>query len=34
MPFFGHWMKRGWGTYAKVTKMGIFRHLSGFIFSE
>jgi sulfide:quinone oxidoreductase len=34
MPFFGHWMKRGWGTYAKITKVGIRRHFSGFIFSE
>jgi sulfide:quinone oxidoreductase len=34
MPFFGHWMKRGWGTYAKVSKVGIFRHFSNFIFSE
>jgi len=33
LPFFGHWMKRGWGTYAKVTKVGILRHFSGFIFS-
>jgi len=34
MPFIGHWMKRGWGTYAKITKVGIRRHFSGFIFSE
>jgi hypothetical protein len=34
MPFFGHWMKRGWGTCAKVTKVGVFRHFSNFIFSE
>jgi len=34
MPFVGHWMKRGWGTYAKMTKVGILRHFSGFIFSE
>lgn len=34
MPFFGHWLKRGWGTYAKVSKVGIFRHFSNFIFSE
>ena len=34
MPFVGHWMKRGWGTYSKITKVGIFRHFSGFIFSE
>lgn len=34
MPFIGHWMKRGWGTYAKITKIGIRRHFSGFIFSE
>jgi sulfide:quinone oxidoreductase len=32
MPFFGHWMKRGWGTYAKVSKVGIFSHFSNFIF--
>lgn len=29
MPILGHWMKRGWGTYSKMTKVGIFRHLSG-----
>jgi sulfide:quinone oxidoreductase len=34
MPFFGHWMKRGWGSYAKMSKIGILRHFSGFIFSE
>jgi sulfide:quinone oxidoreductase len=34
MPIFGHWMKRGWGTYAKVTKVGVFRHFSNFLFSE
>jgi sulfide:quinone oxidoreductase len=34
MPFFGHWMKRGWGHYSKVTKIGVRRHFSGFIFSE
>lgn len=34
MPFVGHWMKRGWGTYSKITKVGIFRHFSGFLFSE
>jgi sulfide:quinone oxidoreductase len=34
MPILGHWMKRGWGTYSKVTKVGIFRHFSNFIFSE
>lgn len=34
MPFFGHWMKRGWGTYAKVTKLGIWRHFANFISSE
>ena len=33
MPFFGHWMKRGWGTYAKITKVGLLRHFSNFIFS-
>ena len=30
MPFVGHWMKRGWGTYSKITKVGIWRHFSGF----
>jgi sulfide:quinone oxidoreductase len=34
MPFFGHWMKRGWGSYAKITKIGIFSHFSNFVFSE
>lgn len=34
MPVIGHWMKRGWGTYSKITKVGILRHFSGFIFSE
>ena len=34
MPFIGHWVKRGWGTYAKVTKIGIRRHFSNLIFSE
>jgi sulfide:quinone oxidoreductase len=34
MPFFGHWMKRGWGSYANIIKIGIFRHFSRFIFSE
>ena len=34
MPFVGHWMKRGWGTYSKITKIGIMRHFSGFIFSN
>jgi len=28
MPFLGHWMKRGWGTYAKVSKTGIRRHFA------
>ena len=34
LPIIGHWMKRGWGTYSKITKMGILRHFSNFIFSE
>ncbi|HKJ43882.1 MAG TPA: FAD-dependent oxidoreductase [Sunxiuqinia sp.] len=34
LPIIGHWMKRGWGTYSKITKMGIVRHFSNFIFSE
>ncbi|NEW85176.1 MAG: FAD-dependent oxidoreductase [Mariniphaga sp.] len=29
MPIVGHWMKRGWGTYSKITKVGILRHFSG-----
>jgi len=33
MPVVGHWMKRGWGTYSKITKVGLRRHFSGFIFS-
>jgi sulfide:quinone oxidoreductase len=34
MPFFGHWMKRGWGTYAKMSKVGIRRHFSNWIFFQ
>ena len=34
MPIVGHWMKRGWGTYSKITKVGLRRHFSGFLFSE
>ncbi len=34
LPFLGHYMKRGWGTYSKITKIGIIRHFSGFIFSN
>ena len=34
MPFFGHWMKRGWGTFAKVTKVGFRGHFSNFSVSE
>jgi len=29
MPILGHWMKKSWGTYSKITKVGIFRHFSG-----
>jgi len=29
MPIVGHWMKRCWGTYAKISKVGILRHFSG-----
>lgn len=28
MPVLGHWMKQGWGTYAKVSKTGIRRHFA------
>ncbi len=28
MPLVGHWMKRGWGTYSKITKVGLLRHFS------
>ena len=34
MPIVGHWMKRGWGAYSKITKVGLRRHFSGFISSE
>lgn len=34
MPIVGHWMKRGWGAYSKITKVGLRRHFSGFLFSE
>ena len=29
MPFIGHWMKKGWGVYAKWTKVGKFPRLPG-----
>ncbi len=29
MPFFGHWMKRGWGFYSKITKTSLFPRLPG-----
>ena len=29
MPVVGHWMKKGWGTYSKLTKMGKFPRLPG-----
>ena len=29
MPFIGHWMKKGWGTYAKWSKVGKFPRLPG-----
>lgn len=29
MPIVGHWMKRGWGTYSKLTKLGKFPRLPG-----
>ena len=29
MPVFGHWMKQGWGYYAKWTKLGLIPHLPG-----
>lgn len=29
MPIVGHWMKKGWGTYSKLTKMGKFPRLPG-----
>ncbi len=29
MPVVGHWMKQGWGTYAKLTKLGKFPRLPG-----
>lgn len=34
LPIVGHWLKRGWGSYAKMSKIGIKGHLSGFLFSE
>ncbi|MBW8323869.1 MAG: FAD-dependent oxidoreductase [Prolixibacteraceae bacterium] len=34
MPIVGHWMKRGWGAYSKITKVGLRRHFSGFLSSE
>lgn len=29
LPFLGHWLKRGWGKYAKLTKEGIIPRLPG-----
>jgi sulfide:quinone oxidoreductase len=29
MPIFGHWMKKGWGVYARLTKTGKFPRLPG-----
>lgn len=29
MPIVGHWMKKGWGTYSKLTKVGKFLRLPG-----
>ena len=29
MPVVGHWMKRGWGMYSKLTKVGKFPRLPG-----
>lgn len=29
MPVVGHWMKKGWGTYSKLTKLGKFPRLPG-----
>jgi sulfide:quinone oxidoreductase len=30
LPIVGHWMKRGWGHYARATKVGPMRRLPGF----
>jgi sulfide:quinone oxidoreductase len=29
LPIVGHWMKKGWGTYSKLTKVGKFPRLPG-----
>ena len=29
MPVVGHWLKKGWGTYARLTKLGRFPRLPG-----
>jgi len=29
MPIVGHWLKKGWGVYAKLTKLGRFPRLPG-----
>jgi sulfide:quinone oxidoreductase len=29
MPVFGHWMKKGWGMYSRLTKLGKFPRLPG-----
>jgi sulfide:quinone oxidoreductase len=29
MPIVGHWLKKGWGVYARLTKLGVFPRLPG-----
>lgn len=29
LPILGHWMKKGWGTYAKLSKISLFPRLPG-----
>lgn len=29
MPVFGHWLKKGWGTYSRLTKVGKFPRIPG-----
>ena len=29
MPVVGHWMKKGWGVYARLSKLGLFPRLPG-----
>jgi sulfide:quinone oxidoreductase len=29
MPYFGHWLKRGWGQYCRLSKLGYIPRIPG-----